>query len=221
MDSIVSPMNSSRIGSRRPAGIEVHDAAADAELAGFVDRILAGVPGLGEQFGERRRRDVLARRQRQRRAHQPLGLRQARQQRRRRRDEHRAVPDAMPCSARARAEAMSKCGSSPRYGSTSCDGNGRTARSTSASDSPSSAAKKNRASTVIRSTSASVGTTDDRSRAPGGHGGEHRLGRATSGPRRGERARPSRAAGGRLQQRAKRQRAGSVGRHELRQRFRA
>ena len=54
---------------------------------------------------------------------------------------------------------MSKCGASPRYGSTSCEGNGSTARSTSASDSPSSAARKNRASAVIVSTSASVGTT--------------------------------------------------------------
>ena len=63
------------------------------------------------------------------------------------------------CNARALAEAMSKWGASPRYGSTSCDGNGRTTRSTSASERPSSAAKKKRASWVVRSTSASVATT--------------------------------------------------------------
>ncbi len=64
-----------------------------------------------------------------------------------------------PWSTRARAEAMSKCGARPRYGSTSWDGKGSTLRSISASETPSSAAKKNRASAVIVSTSASVGTT--------------------------------------------------------------
>ncbi len=44
--------------------IEIHDAAAHAELAGFVDWILARIAGLREEVGERRRRDVLARRQR-------------------------------------------------------------------------------------------------------------------------------------------------------------
>ena len=45
---------------------------------------------------------------------------------------------------RARARrGDAECGARPRYGSTSCDGNGRTARSTAAGDSPSSAARKN------------------------------------------------------------------------------
>src|SRR4051812_35237244 len=65
---------------------------------------------------------------------------------------------AAPRKAPARADAMSKCGARPRYGSTSCEGNGRTTRSTSVCESPSSAEKKNRASVVIVSTSASVGT---------------------------------------------------------------
>ena len=51
----------------------------------------------------------------------------------------RAVPVAAPCSARARAAATRKCGVMPRYGSTWSDGSGSTARSTSASDAPSSA----------------------------------------------------------------------------------
>ena len=34
----------------------------------------------------------------------------------------RAAPVAIACSARARADATPKCGASPRYGSTSCDG---------------------------------------------------------------------------------------------------
>jgi hypothetical protein len=61
---------------------------------------------------------------------------------------------------------MSMCGARPRYGSTSCDGKGRTARSASASDNPSSAVRKNRTSPAARSTSASVGSTNKtRSRA--------------------------------------------------------
>ena len=54
----------------------------------------------------------------------------------------RAVPVASACSARARAEATPKCGAMPRYGSTSCEGNGSTARSAAASESPSSARQK-------------------------------------------------------------------------------
>lgn len=61
-------------------------------------------------------------------------------------------------SARARADATSKCGDSPRYGSISWDGNGTTACAASASEIPSSADRKKRASEVSCSTSASVGT---------------------------------------------------------------
>ena len=71
----------------------------------------------------------------------------------------RELPDASAYSARARADITSRCGFRPRYGSISCDGNGSARRSTSASDNPSSAAKKNRASAVMRSTSASLATT--------------------------------------------------------------
>ena len=71
----------------------------------------------------------------------------------------RAVPLAAACSARARADATPKCGARPRYGSTSCEGNGRTACSAEESDSPSSALTKNRASPTACSRSASLGTT--------------------------------------------------------------
>src|SRR5436190_11563348 len=71
----------------------------------------------------------------------------------------RAVPVPSACSVRAREEAMSKCGDRPRYGSISCDGNGRTALAASESDTPSRAVRKNRASDTNCSTSASVGTT--------------------------------------------------------------
>src|SRR5829696_3929034 len=78
----------------------------------------------------------------------------------------RAVPSPSACSALARAEAISKCGAMPRYGSTSCEGNGSTARSRSASDRPSNADRKKRVSAVTRSRSTSVGTTSrTRSRA--------------------------------------------------------
>ena len=71
----------------------------------------------------------------------------------------RAAPVVSAWSARARAEAMSKCGARPRYGSTSCDGNGSTDRSTWSSDTPSYADTKKRMSAVRVSTSASVGAT--------------------------------------------------------------
>ena len=73
---MVSPTNSRRIGCVGAGRVEVDNAAAHAELAGFVDRILARVAGLREELRERRRRDVLARRQHLRGAHQPIGLRQ-------------------------------------------------------------------------------------------------------------------------------------------------
>src|SRR5437660_8337502 len=47
----------------------------------------------------------------------------------------------------------------PRYGSTSCDGNGRTDRSTAFGASPSSAARKNLTSAVATSRSASLAST--------------------------------------------------------------
>ena len=78
----------------------------------------------------------------------------------------RADPVLRAWSARARAEAISKCGDRPRYGSTSCDGSGSTRWAASASEAPSSTVKKNRASEATCSTSASVGTiTSVRSRA--------------------------------------------------------
>ena len=70
-----------------------------------------------------------------------------------------ALRRAIAARARARAEATSRCGEMPRYGSTSGEGNGRMRRSTSASARPSRAAAKKRTSAVIRSTSASCGTT--------------------------------------------------------------
>ena len=72
----------------------------------------------------------------------------------------RAVPPAIACSARARAEATPKCGARPRYGSTSCDGNGRIARSAASSESPSSAETKKRTSPAACSRSPSLGTTN-------------------------------------------------------------
>ena len=65
---MVSPMNSRRSGCARAGGIEVDDAAADAELAGLVDGILARVAGGDQQIAEIDGRDLLAGRQRQRHA---------------------------------------------------------------------------------------------------------------------------------------------------------
>ena len=70
----------------------------------------------------------------------------------------RAWPVARPCRARARADATSKCGSRPRYGSTSGDGNGRTPRSSAAPLSPSRLPRKKRASLTNASMSLSAGT---------------------------------------------------------------
>ena len=52
-------MNSSRIGSPRTGGIEVDDAAANAEFAAFVDRILTRVARGCEKIAKVGRRDVL------------------------------------------------------------------------------------------------------------------------------------------------------------------
>ena len=70
----------------------------------------------------------------------------------------RAVPRAIEYSARARADVTPRCGAMPRYGSTSCDGNGRMACSAAAGVSPSSAARKNVTSAQVCSRSASLGT---------------------------------------------------------------
>ena len=45
-------------------------------------------------------------------------------------------PVPMACSARARAEVTPMCGARPRYGSTSCEGNGSTARSAAVAGQP-------------------------------------------------------------------------------------
>ena len=149
---MVSPMNSSRIGCVGAGRIEVDDAAADAELAGLVDGILARIAGGGEPLAEIAvgeiswpGADV------KRGAHEPIGRRCSRGSSAGADaiDEPRGARRVSACRARARADAMSRCGARPRYGSTSCDGNGSTARSASASDSPSSAARKNRASAVM------------------------------------------------------------------------
>ena len=71
----------------------------------------------------------------------------------------RASPEAMVCRARARAEAMRRCGARPRYGSTSCDGNGTTLCSRASAEAPSSPPRKKRTSLVTCSTSRSEGTT--------------------------------------------------------------
>src|SRR5262245_10485125 len=65
----------------------------------------------------------------------------------------------MPWSARARTDVTPMCGASPRYGSTSCDGYARTARSVAAGARPSSAARKKPTSALASSMSASLGST--------------------------------------------------------------
>ena len=71
----------------------------------------------------------------------------------------RAAPLARACSARARTDVTPTWGARPRYGSTSCDGTGRIARSIAESDSPSRAARKNPTSATTSSSSPSLGTT--------------------------------------------------------------
>ena len=112
IDSTVSPMNSSADRLRVAGGKEVDDAAADAELAVLVDRILAREAGVDEQLAEVVRRDLVPGPEHRSTAReQPLRRADARQQRRRRGDDQRApCPAASACSARARAEATSKCG---------------------------------------------------------------------------------------------------------------
>ena len=93
----------------------------------LVDRIFRGEAGVREPRAEILRRDLdaRARASRRRRECEPDRTRAAAAHGRTRRQ-------LSPCRvasawrARARADATSRCGARPRYGSTSCDGNGST-----------------------------------------------------------------------------------------------
>ena len=65
-------MNSMRNGSRRAGREQIDDAAADAELAVLVDRILAGEAGVDQQLSEVVRRDLQSGPRLERRIQQPL-----------------------------------------------------------------------------------------------------------------------------------------------------
>ena len=78
----------------------------------------------------------------------------------------RARPRARAASARPRADATSRCGAMPRYGSTSGAGSGRMLRSSSAPEAPLSAPWKKRMSPAIGSTSRSDGRTSSSGDAP-------------------------------------------------------
>ena len=69
-------------GFVRTGRVEVHDATPDAELAGLVDGILSRVTGLGQEVGECGWRYLLTGREGCGRPHEPLGLREPREQRR-------------------------------------------------------------------------------------------------------------------------------------------
>ena len=63
LDGVADELEADRLS--RAGGIEVHDAAADAELAGLVGRILAGVAGLRQPIAKIDRRHLVARTQRE------------------------------------------------------------------------------------------------------------------------------------------------------------
>ena len=151
MDSTMSPMNSRRTGLRLGRRIEVDDAAADAELAVFVDRILRkeARASRGVRPGPAARSRCPARSTRPTAA-ESRRIAQARQQRARRHDDEPRRAGRQGVTGRGPAPTPpSRCGVSPRYGSTSSDGNGSTASAASRSDRPSSVDRKNRASAVI------------------------------------------------------------------------
>ena len=191
----MSPTNSSRIGRLGAGRVEVDDAAADAELAGLVDRVLAGVAGRrragrrDRSARSRGRATASAPRREQRSGALSRGSSAAAEAM-----TSRAVPVLSACSARARAEAMSKCGARPRYGIDFVrrerqDRRARPRRPTGLR------ARRGRSGrpTVSCSTSASVGTTrSDRPARRGGRG-EQRLGRRRQARTPAGRAHPSRA----------------------------
>ncbi len=86
LDRVADEFEADRIGFARRE--DVHDAAADGELALLVGGIFAAESGVHEQFGEVGRRDVLSRLQIERRGEHALRRRDAGQQRRCRRDQH-------------------------------------------------------------------------------------------------------------------------------------
>ncbi len=87
----MSPTNSSRIGSPRTGREEVDDAAADAEFAGLVDRILARVARGRQEIAQVGRRDVLTRSQGDGRLIQALRRADAREKRGSGRDDQTAL----------------------------------------------------------------------------------------------------------------------------------
>ena len=111
---MVSPMNSSRSGCAGAGGKEVDDSAANAELAGLVDRILARVAGGSQQVAEVDGGDVLARRHvSDTDASRSGGLSLRQQRRRRRRRSGGQSGQARPARA-ARARAPRRCRSAAR-----------------------------------------------------------------------------------------------------------
>ena len=101
-------MNSSRTGLASPAGKNVNDASADREFAMFVRGVFTSKAGIHQQFGQIRRRDVLAWLQLQGSGHHPFWRRHTRQQcgRRRHQDSCAATSDCMqrPCPQRSDAD---------------------------------------------------------------------------------------------------------------------
>ena len=83
----MSPMNSRRTGCDSLAGIEVEDAAADAELPVLVDRVLRHEARQRQALGQVLGRDLIARRDRQADVSHARGRREPRQQRARRGDD--------------------------------------------------------------------------------------------------------------------------------------
>ena len=140
-------------------GIDVHDAAADRELAVLVRRIFAAEPGIDEKLAEIGRGDVLIRPQIDRGAQHARRAADARQQRRGRRDDDsaRAARQGVEGPGACRGDADVR-----RHPAVRVDfmgGERQHRSSTAASESPSSAARKNCASATASSRSASLGTT--------------------------------------------------------------
>ena len=114
LDVVADELDANRVvgAGREP----VDDAAADAELAVLVDRILAREAGVGEQIAEHDRIEIHSGLQLDGGGLEAVRGAQPRQQRRAEAMTTRAVPLAIACSAPARADATPKCGAILRYG---------------------------------------------------------------------------------------------------------
>ncbi len=218
-DRVADELQADRL--RRAGGVVVNHAAPNAELARFVDGILTRVAGRDEDVGERRRGNLLARRQDQRGLREAAWRAQPRQQRRRGRDHEPGRRSREPMKRARARRADVEVGLQPavRIHFVRREGKDRAlgVRVGQAFENRQKEARVNRHALDFRV----VGHHEDDRRSRGSDGRRHRLcgrrqPRGAAGTTPIARHTHPEPAGGRLQDSAERERTGGVRRHGFR-----